>query len=79
MARARDLKNERNSVLAVIGDGARRNGFKKHFNDVGYSKTKMTIILNDNENDLSKNIGGLNMLLSKLRAKIKCIYEKNYK
>ncbi len=38
-------------------------------NDVGYSKTKMTIILNDNEMSISPNIGGLNMLLSKLRAK----------
>ena len=38
-------------------------------NDVGYSKTKMTIILNDNEMSISKNIGGLNMLLSKLRTK----------
>lgn len=70
MARARDLKNERNSVLAVIGDGAMTGGMAlEALNDVGYSKTKMTIILNDNEMSISKNIGGLNMLLSKLRTK----------
>ena len=70
IARARDLKGEKNSVLAVIGDGALTGGMAlEALNDVGYSKTRMTIILNDNEMSISKNIGGLNMLLSKLRTK----------
>ncbi len=70
MARARDLKKEDYSVLAVIGDGAMTGGMAlEALNDVGYSKTKMTIILNDNEMSISPNIGGLNMLLSKLRTK----------
>ena len=70
MARARDLKQENYSVLAVIGDGAMTGGMAlEALNDVGYSKTKMTIILNDNEMSISPNIGGLNMLLSKLRTK----------
>ena len=70
MARARDLKGEDYSVLAVIGDGALTGGMAlEALNDVGYSKTKMTIILNDNEMSISPNIGGLNMLLSKLRTK----------
>ena len=70
MARARDLKGENYSVLAVIGDGAMTGGMAlEALNDVGYSKTKMTIILNDNEMSISPNIGGLNMLLSKLRTK----------
>ena len=38
-------------------------------NDAGYSGTKMTVILNDNEMSISKNIGGMSMLLSKLRTK----------
>ena len=38
-------------------------------NDAGYSKTKMTVILNDNEMSISKNMGGVNMLLTKLRTK----------
>ena len=70
MARARDLKNGNYSVLAVIGDGALTGGMAlEALNDVGYSKTKMTIILNDNEMSISPNIGGLSMLLSKLRTK----------
>ena len=64
MARARDLKGENYSVLAMIGDGALTGGMAlEALNDVGYSKTKMTIILNDNEMSISPNIGGLNLSL----------------
>ena len=38
-------------------------------NDAGCSQTRLTVILNDNEMSISKNIGGINMLLSKLRTK----------
>ena len=70
MARARDLKGENNDVIAVIGDGALTGGMAlEALNDVGYSNTKMTVILNDNEMSISKNMGGLNMFLSKLRTK----------
>ncbi|MCI8383892.1 MAG: 1-deoxy-D-xylulose-5-phosphate synthase [Clostridia bacterium] len=70
MARARDVKGESNSVLAVIGDGALTGGMAlEALNDAGWSQTKMTVILNDNEMSISKNIGGISMLLSKLRTK----------
>ena len=70
MARARDLKGENNQVIAVIGDGALTGGMAlEALNDAGCSNTKMTVILNDNEMSIAKNIGGLNMFLSKLRTK----------
>lgn len=70
MARARDLKKENHSVLAVIGDGALTGGMAlEALNDAGWSQTRMTVILNDNEMSISKNIGGISMLLSKLRTK----------
>ncbi len=70
MARARDLKGKNNQVIAVIGDGALTGGMAlEALNDTGFSQTKMTVILNDNEMSISKNIGGLNMFLSKLRTK----------
>ncbi len=70
MSRARDLKGEKYSVIAVIGDGALTGGMAlEALNDTGWSKTTMTVILNDNEMSISKNIGGISMLLSKLRAK----------
>lgn len=70
MARARDLKGKNNQVIAVIGDGALTGGMAlEALNDAGFSQTKMTVILNDNEMSISKNVGGLNMFLSKLRTK----------
>lgn len=70
MARARDLKGKDNNVIAVIGDGALTGGMAlEALNDVGYSKCKMTVILNDNEMSISPNVGGLNNFLGKLRTK----------
>ena len=70
MARARDLKGQDNSVIAVIGDGALTGGMAlEALNDAGFSKCKMTVILNDNEMSISPNIGGLNKFLGKLRTK----------
>ena len=72
MAKARDLKKESHSVIAVIGDGALTGGMAlEALNHIGSSKTNVIVILNDNEMSISKNIGGINMFLSKLRAQ-KC-------
>ena len=70
IAKARDLKNEDYSVLAVIGDGALTGGMAlEALNHVGSSKTNMIVILNDNEMSISKNVGGINKLLTRLRVK----------
>ena len=70
MAKARDIKNEKNSVIAVIGDGALTGGMAlEALNHIGSSRTNVIVVLNDNEMSISKNIGGINMLLSKLRAR----------
>lgn len=70
MARARDIKCENNKILAVIGDGALTGGMAlEALNDVGSSNTNMIVILNDNEMSISKNVGGISMMLSKLRTK----------
>ena len=74
MALARDVKKKDNNVIAVIGDGALTGGMAlEALNHVGESKTKMLIILNDNEMSISENIGGINNLLTRLRSK------KNYR
>lgn len=68
MARARDIKNENYHVTAVIGDGALTGGMAlEALNDVGYKKTKMIIILNDNQMSISKNVGGLSKYLNNIR------------
>lgn len=68
IARARDLKEENYNVISVIGDGALTGGMAyEALNDLGYSKTKMIIILNDNQMSISKNVGGMSRYLNKLR------------
>lgn len=70
MARARDIKKENNKIVAVIGDGALTGGMAlEALNDVGSSNTNMLVVLNDNEMSISKNVGGISMMLSKLRTK----------
>ena len=68
IARARDLEGKKNEVVAIIGDGALTGGLAyEAINDLGHSKTKMMIILNDNEMSIDKNVGGLSKHLGKLR------------
>lgn len=68
MARARDLKNGKHEVVAVIGDGALTGGMSfEALNDAGYRNTKIIIILNDNQMSIAKNVGGMSTYLSKFR------------
>lgn len=70
MARSRDLLNKNNKVIAVIGDGSLTGGMATEaLNDAGSSKTNITVILNDNEMSISKNVGGIPALLTKIRTK----------
>ncbi len=70
MAIARDIKKEDYNIIAVIGDGALTGGMAlEALNHVGSIKKKMIIILNDNEMSISKNISGMNELLTNLRLK----------
>ncbi len=69
MARARDLNNDNYNVIAVIGDGAISGGMAfEGLNDAGSSRTKLIIVLNDNEMSIEKNVGGLSTYLSKIRT-----------
>jgi len=68
LATARDLKKENYNVVAVIGDGALTGGLAyEALNNVGELKSKVIIILNDNEMSISKNTGGMSQHLSRLR------------
>jgi len=70
MAKARDILNEDYKVVAVIGDGSLTGGMAlEALNDAGSSKTNLTVILNDNEMSISKNVGGIPLYLSKVRTK----------
>lgn len=68
IARGRDIKHENYNVISIIGDGAMTGGMAfEALNDLGASKTKMIIILNDNNMSISPNVGGLNKYLSRVR------------
>lgn len=72
MARARDIKKENNNIIAVIGDGALTGGMAlEGLNDVGFNKTKLIVVLNDNQMSISHNVGGLSNHLNSLRVEPK--------
>jgi len=69
MALARDASGQDYEVLAVIGDGALTGGMAlAALNQIGQSKPKLTIILNDNEMSISENVGGLKNHLRSLQV-----------
>lgn len=69
IAKARDLKGEKYSVVAVIGDGALTGGMAlEGLNEAGISNTNLIVVLNDNEMSISQNVGSLASYLSKLRT-----------
>jgi len=66
-AKARDLKKEKNKVLAIIGDGSLTAGMAfEGLNHVGHLKPDMIVILNDNEMSISNNVGGMSKHLSQI-------------
>ena len=59
IAKARDIKKEKYSVIAVIGDGTLTGGMAfEALNDAGRSFNDLIVVLNDNEMSISKNVGG---------------------
>ncbi len=66
---ARDRRRENHEVVAVIGDGAMTGGMSyEALNALGEMKSKMTIILNDNEMSIAPNVGGLAEYLNRVRS-----------
>ncbi len=67
-AKARDLRSSTERVVAVIGDGSLSGGMAlEALNNAGQLKTDLTVILNDNEMSISRNVGAMATHLSKLR------------
>jgi 1-deoxy-D-xylulose-5-phosphate synthase len=67
-AKARDFRGGKESVLALIGDGALTGGLAlEGMNNAADDGTNITVILNDNEMSIAENVGALATYLSKLR------------
>jgi len=67
IAEANKLANKSDNVIAVIGDGAISAGMAyEAMNNAGASKTKMIVILNDNDMSIAKPVGAMRTYLAKL-------------
>ena len=78
LLRAKKLKNDDGHVIAVIGDGAMTGGMAfEGLNDTGHFSENLTVILNDNQMSIDKNVGGLSRALSNLRSSTRYIKAKS--
>ncbi|GED24099.1 1-deoxy-D-xylulose-5-phosphate synthase [Brevibacillus agri] len=69
MATARDLKKEKNHVVAIIGDGALTGGMAlEALNHIGHERKNVIVVLNDNEMSIAPNVGALHNYLGKIRS-----------
>ena len=69
MALARDYQGKDFQVVAVIGDGSMTGGMAwEAMNHAGRSKTKLIVILNDNEMSIAHNVGALSEYLNNIRT-----------
>lgn len=74
----RDMNKKKYNVISVIGDASIGSGISyEALNHIGSSKSKVIIILNDNNMSISKNVGALHNHLDKLRNKKSYITAKD--
>ena len=67
MAVAKKLSNNKNDVIAVIGDGAISAGMAyEAMNNAGALKSNLIVVLNDNDMSIAKPVGAMSNYLAKL-------------
>ncbi len=67
MAVARDLKGENRNIVCVIGDGAMSAGMAyEAMNNAGAQRTRLIIILNDNDMSISRPVGAMSAYLARV-------------
>lgn len=68
LAKARDLKGEKDNIIAVIGDGSLSGGEAyEGLNNAVETGTNMIVVVNDNEMSIAENHGGMYNNLRELR------------
>ncbi|MEX0058676.1 1-deoxy-D-xylulose-5-phosphate synthase [Clostridium butyricum] len=81
LAKARDLKDEKDNIIAIIGDGSLSGGEAyEGLNNAAEAGTNMIIIVNDNDMSIAENHGGLYKNLKELRdtnGKCECNFFKS--
>lgn len=77
LSKARDLRDEKHRVIAVIGDGAMTGGLAyEALNNVGKDNTNLIVILNDNQMSIGDNVGALCKHLNSLHTDTRYISMK---
>ena len=67
MAVAKKLSNNKNNVVAVIGDGAMSAGMAyEAMNNAGALKSNLIVVLNDNDMSIARPVGAMSKYLAKL-------------
>ena len=67
MATAKKLSNDNNNVVAVIGDGAMSAGMAyEAMNNAGAMKSKLIVVLNDNDMSIAPPVGAMSKYLARL-------------
>ncbi len=67
MAVARDLKGEKRNIVCVIGDGAMSAGMAyEAMNNAGATRSRLIIVLNDNDMSIAPPVGGMSAYLSRV-------------
>lgn len=70
IAQANKLKNNKNYTIAVIGDGAFTGGMVyEALNNAGRTRSRLIVVLNDNDMSISKNVGALASHLAVIKAR----------
>ena len=70
--KAKKLKGENGTAVAVIGDGAMTGGMAyEALNNAGSGRNNFIVVLNDNKMSISKNVGAMARSLTKMRNKPK--------
>ena len=66
---SRDQKKEKHEVIAIIGDGSLTGGMAYEALDhAGHLGLNMTVILNDNDMSIDKNVGSMSEYLTRVRS-----------
>ena len=66
---ARELLNQKHSVVSIIGDGSLTGGMAyEALNNASRLKSNFIIVLNDNNMSISENVGGMSRYLNGLRT-----------
>lgn len=81
LAKARDIKNTKENIIAVIGDGSLSGGEAyEGLNNIAELNSNMIVIVNDNDMSIAENHGGLYKNLKLLRetqGKASCNFFKS--